>query len=148
MNKILKIVVSGLACFMLVANLHHVIGNYGLSTNSISLPIFAQTGSGTGGTSTGGGGTTSDPVPTACPEATITPLIDQKNDARSCNCTVKRRIVGEGSTTGGNIEYEYYTFRGIENTCKSGSSTCNAFACSSTQTGGGSSPGGDTSSGG
>lgn len=88
---------------------------------------FAQS---SGSESGGGGGGSS--VPTACPSSTIVNLSGQVNDARSCNCTVDYEVVI--STNPYSAEIKVAKFRGMENTCSSGSQSevCNAFACSST----------------
>lgn len=142
-----KNIIKGLGifsiCFILVTNLQYSLFNYGLSSNSLSQSIFAQTttGGGTTGGGTTGGGTTavSDPMPTECPPATITNLTSQKNNAKACYCTVKRKIVASGSSSGGSVSYETISFRGMENTCVSGKETdiCSAFACSTRQIAGG-----------
>jgi hypothetical protein len=147
-----KVVAVVAIAFGLVANLQYAFTNYGMGEFNLSMPLIAQTNgetnggtngdTNTGGTNGGGsnGGSNVDfSVPTACPEATITNLKDQRNNAQSCSCTASYNVLVSSSPW--KVDVKYVSFQGIRNTCKSGSSsqTCDAFACSSTQTGGGTS---------
>ncbi|WP_157962845.1 hypothetical protein [Chitinophaga deserti] len=107
---------------------------------SFDEATFDDTGTDTG---SGSGGT----VPSACPEATITTVSGQTNNVTSCNCTVSVYLqVGWNPPK---FELKTLTFKGIQNSCNSGSESqsCDAFACSSTQTGGGSGSGTGTGTG-
>ncbi|ACU64050.1 hypothetical protein [Chitinophaga pinensis] len=150
MKKVTKYLAILAACFLLITNLHLALLDYGLPTIHLSQSVLAQTGSSNGSSSgSSGGDSGSDPVPTACPTATITTATYNRDNPSHCTCTVKRKISVSGSagtSPGGSISYETYSFSGIENTCKSSSNSgdhCSAYACSTSQSGGGT--GGGTS---
>ena len=143
MKKVTKYLAILTACFLLITNLHLALLDYGLPTIHLSQSVLAQTGSTGDSSGNSGGDSGSDPVPTACPTATITTATYNRDNPSHCTCTVKRRISvsGSGGTSpGGSVSYETYSFSGIENTCKSSSNSsdrCSAYACSTAQTGGG-----------
>lgn len=127
-NNFNKIAMASLAVVVFVASLTLSVESDSKGALNFTNNGYAQSsGSEGGGTP---GGTT---VPTACPTATITDLNGVANDPSSCNCTVSYSVVV--SVNPYKLEIRNASFRGIENTCKSGSETsvCRAYACSSSQ---------------